>query len=115
MAIGKRACPDPTLAVARSGGAFSELGVANVQEQAIWNDTTPVNDSAIRKDIDSLGAVAVPAGKLWGAQTKRTLVVSHFTIGNDIRLLSCGPCAGWDSPSSTSRRTNLAHRSCPET
>jgi fumarate hydratase class II len=36
----------------------------------------------IRKETDSLGEVAVPADKLWGAQTQRSL--EHFSIGKDL-------------------------------
>ena len=36
----------------------------------------------IRKETDSLGEVDVPADKLWGAQTQRSL--EHFTIGKDL-------------------------------
>ena len=36
----------------------------------------------IRKETDSLGAVEVPADKLWGAQTQRSL--EHFSIGKDL-------------------------------
>ena len=32
-----------------------------------------------RKETDSLGVVDVPADKLWGAQTQRSL--EHFSIG----------------------------------
>jgi fumarate hydratase, class II len=35
-----------------------------------------------RKERDSLGAVEVPADKLWGAQTQRSL--EHFSIGHDL-------------------------------
>src|SRR5258705_654135 len=38
--------------------------------------------SGIRKEMDSLGEVNVPADKLWGAQTQRSL--EHFTIGKDL-------------------------------
>ena len=37
---------------------------------------------AIRTEVDSLGEVAVPADKLWGAQTQRSL--EHFSIGKDL-------------------------------
>ena len=37
---------------------------------------------AMREERDSLGAVAVPADKLWGAQTQRSL--EHFSIGQDL-------------------------------
>jgi fumarate hydratase, class II len=35
-----------------------------------------------RKETDSLGVVEVPADKLWGAQTERSL--EHFSIGKDL-------------------------------
>ena len=35
-----------------------------------------------RKELDSLGEVDVPADKLWGAQTQRSL--EHFSIGKDL-------------------------------
>jgi fumarate hydratase, class II len=35
-----------------------------------------------RRETDSLGEVDVPAGKLWGAQTQRSL--EHFNIGKDL-------------------------------
>jgi fumarate hydratase class II len=38
--------------------------------------------TAIRKETDSLGQVDVPADKLWGAQTQRSL--EHFSIGQDL-------------------------------
>jgi fumarate hydratase class II len=34
-----------------------------------------------RRETDSMGAVDVPAGKYWGAQTQRSLI--HFSIGDD--------------------------------
>jgi fumarate hydratase, class II len=36
----------------------------------------------LRKESDSLGVVDVPADKLWGAQTQRSL--EHFSIGSDL-------------------------------
>ena len=38
--------------------------------------------SAVRMETDSLGEVEVPADKLWGAQTQRSL--EHFSIGKDL-------------------------------
>src|SRR5246127_3815011 len=38
--------------------------------------------TAMRKETDSLGEVEVPADKLWGAQTQRSL--EHFSIGKDL-------------------------------
>ncbi len=36
----------------------------------------------VRRETDSLGVVEVPADKLWGAQTQRSL--EHFSIGHDL-------------------------------
>jgi fumarate hydratase class II len=38
--------------------------------------------SEMRRETDSLGEVLVPADKLWGAQTQRSL--EHFSIGRDL-------------------------------
>src|SRR3954471_15988926 len=44
------------------------------------SEERPVSD--VRKETDSLGEVSVPADKLWGAQTQRSL--EHFSIGKDL-------------------------------
>src|SRR5947207_1401561 len=36
----------------------------------------------VRKETDSMGLVEVPADKLWGAQTQRSL--EHFSVGQDL-------------------------------
>jgi fumarate hydratase, class II len=41
-----------------------------------------VSDTTFRIETDSLGEVRVPADKLWGAQTQRSL--EHFSIGTDL-------------------------------
>jgi fumarate hydratase, class II len=41
-----------------------------------------IAEKAFRTETDSLGEVDVPAGKLWGAQTQRSL--EHFSIGKDL-------------------------------
>jgi len=38
--------------------------------------------TTVRVESDSLGRVEVPADKLWGAQTQRSL--EHFSIGHDL-------------------------------
>jgi fumarate hydratase class II len=43
-------------------------------------DKPPVK--SVRTETDSLGVVEVPADKLWGAQTQRSL--EHFSIGKDL-------------------------------
>ena len=41
-----------------------------------------MSNAAIRVEKDSMGDVSVPADKLWGAQTQRSL--EHFSIGTDL-------------------------------
>jgi len=42
---------------------------------------TTLDDDKWRVEFDSMGQVEVPADRLWGAQTQRSLL--HFSIGND--------------------------------
>src|SRR3989441_2199547 len=46
------------------------------------NGSNDVNSPDVRKETDSLGEVDVPAAKLWGAQTQRSL--EHFSIGQGL-------------------------------
>jgi fumarate hydratase, class II len=41
-----------------------------------------MSNSEVRVEKDSMGEVSVPADKLWGAQTQRSL--DHFSIGTDL-------------------------------
>ena len=43
---------------------------------------TTTDPSSFRIETDSMGEVHVPADKLWGAQTQRSL--EHFSIGTDL-------------------------------
>src|SRR5262249_4058372 len=52
---------------------FSRMGHARTKGSAM---------TATRIEHDSLGPVNVPADKLWGAQTQRSL--EHFSIGDDL-------------------------------
>jgi fumarate hydratase class II len=38
--------------------------------------------TSVRVESDSMGKVDVPADKLWGSQTQRSL--EHFSIGHDL-------------------------------
>jgi fumarate hydratase class II len=57
---------------------------------AAWHDAPTLHGSRTRgeamaptrKETDSLGEIEVPAEKLWGAQTQRSL--EHFSIGKDL-------------------------------
>jgi fumarate hydratase class II len=44
--------------------------------------TTAMSNADVRIEKDSMGDVPVPADKLWGAQTQRSL--EHFSIGSDL-------------------------------
>src|SRR4029077_3121026 len=46
------------------------------------NERRRVPMTVMRTETDSLGVVEVPADKLWGAQTQRSL--EHFSIGQDL-------------------------------
>jgi fumarate hydratase class II len=46
------------------------------------NTVGEIEAQNVRKETDSLGEVCVPADKLWGAQTQRSL--EHFSIGKDL-------------------------------
>jgi fumarate hydratase, class II len=54
------------------------------REPEVQNKKAPPDTRApaVRKETDSLGEVDVPADKLWGAQTQRSL--EHFDIGDDL-------------------------------
>lgn len=47
----------------------------------ILNLPIGISATGTREEFDSMGAVAVPADRYWGAQTQRSL--QHFNIGND--------------------------------
>ncbi|WP_263382055.1 class II fumarate hydratase [Granulicella arctica] len=59
--------------------------MANVEDTQLKNGTfkpgTLLEDGRWRIEFDSTGQVKVPADRLWGAQTQRSLI--HFSIGND--------------------------------
>jgi fumarate hydratase class II len=48
----------------------------------VMNTADNVTGMGFRKETDSIGEVEVPADKLWGAQTQRSL--EHFSIGQDL-------------------------------
>src|SRR5438876_2902975 len=78
--------------------------------------------SNMRNETDSLGAVAVPADKLWGAQTQRSL--EHFSIGKDLIpremitayaiLKKAAATANHSSKRLDEQRYNLIARTCDE-
>src|SRR3981189_1226777 len=79
-----------------------------------------MNDT--RRETDSLGAVEVPADKLWGAQTQRSL--EHFSIGKDLIpremitayaiLKKAAATANHDSKRLGDQRYNLIVQTCDE-
>ncbi len=63
----------------------STLAVAPIglmSASAMAQETSASAPVSLRKETDSLGEVDVPADKLWGAQTQRSL--EHFSIGKDL-------------------------------
>src|SRR5262245_17643465 len=60
----------------RKGGTISERSSRTMSTETIASNPN------IRKETDSLGEVDVPADKLWGARTQRSL--EHFSIGKDL-------------------------------
>jgi fumarate hydratase, class II len=54
--------------------------VVHAVKYPVENKERPMTE--MRKETDSLGVVEVPADKLWGAQTQRSL--EHFSIGHDL-------------------------------
>src|SRR6202167_639241 len=75
-----------------------------------------------RIETDSLGEVRVPADKLWGAQTQRSL--EHFSIGKDLIpremitayaiLKKAAAVANHDGKRLDDRRTKLIVQTCDE-
>jgi fumarate hydratase, class II len=75
-----------------------------------------------RKETDSLGEVDVPADKLWGAQTQRSL--EHFSIGKDLIprkmipayaiLKKAAANANFSGKRLEQRRRDLIVRACDE-
>jgi fumarate hydratase class II len=75
-----------------------------------------------RKETDSLGVVEVPADKLWGAQTQRSL--EHFSIGKDLIpremitayaiLKKAAAIANHDGKRLDDQRYNLIVQACDE-
>jgi fumarate hydratase, class II len=56
--------------------------VLSVKREKAMSAISNVTVLGVRKETDSLGEVDVPAEKLWGAQTQRSL--EHFNIGKDL-------------------------------
>jgi fumarate hydratase class II len=76
----------------------------------------------MRQESDSLGVVEVPADKLWGAQTQRSL--EHFSIGKDLipremiaayaTLKKAAAIANHDSKRLDDQRYKLIAQACDE-
>src|SRR5499427_940534 len=65
----------------RGGAQPAPKGLTRIlRDLSIESRRDPMADT--RKESDSLGVVEVPADKLWGAQTQRSL--EHFSIGRDL-------------------------------
>ena len=66
----------------------------------------------IRVESDSLGRVEVPADKLWGAQTQRSL--EHFSIGHDLMPREMITVIGYDKASAIAHKAHSEDLSLKE-
>src|ERR1700743_3720905 len=60
--------------------AMSQVKEAQIKSES-YKPGAIVGDGKWRIEFDSMGQLQVPAERLWGAQTQRSLI--HFSIGND--------------------------------
>src|SRR6516165_7660754 len=91
-----------------------------VKNPAVERRRAPMTE--MRKETDSLGVVEVPADKLWGAQTQRSL--EHFSIGKDLipremitayaTLKKAAAIANHDSGRLDDQRYGLIVQTCDE-
>jgi fumarate hydratase class II len=56
------------------------VSLVSIDGQPLGKEAAAMTE--MRTETDSLGDVQVPADKLWGAQTQRSL--EHFSIGRDL-------------------------------
>src|ERR1700759_2820275 len=78
--------------------------------------------TAVRVESDSMGEVQIPADKLWGAQTQRSL--EHFSIGKDLipremitayaTLKKAAAIANRDGRRLDDQRSSLTLQACDE-
>src|SRR5713226_5067466 len=73
--------PKITAARKRESGSGSDALTSYANSRSKTRTSKP-KDRQFRVETDSLGEVNVPADKLWGAQTQRSL--GHFSIGKDL-------------------------------
>jgi fumarate hydratase class II len=71
-------------ALKRTGRKVCSLPILFPHTEVVFGMAEPDlrTEAAVRIESDSMGEVRVPAGKLWGAQTQRSL--EHFSIGSDL-------------------------------
>ncbi len=60
---------------------MSEIDGGQVAKEGIEMNEEKTQMGNVRRETDSMGAIDVPADRLWGAQTQRSL--HHFSIGQD--------------------------------
>src|SRR3984885_4660599 len=66
----------------RSPIAENAVRISSVCDLASMESKAMKNGKNVRTETDSMGAIEVPAGHYWGAQTARSLI--HFAIGHDL-------------------------------
>ncbi|HYK32333.1 MAG TPA: class II fumarate hydratase [Streptosporangiaceae bacterium] len=66
-----------------------------------------INATGTRREFDSLGQVAVPANRYWGAQTQRSL--EHFSIGRERMPIEVCRAYGYVKKAAAVVNTRLGH------
>src|SRR5215470_18707335 len=83
----------------------------NLEDVQIKNGTyqpgTLVDGGKWRIEFDSMGQVKVPADRLWGAQTQRSLI--HFSIGNDRMPIEVYHAYGYVKKAAATVNERLGH------
>src|SRR6267142_3611934 len=119
----RSACPRQRIASFSPPISFSSVGKLfglSLSAAVRRAKERPMNST--RKETDSLGVVEVPADKLWGAQTQRSL--EHFSIGKDLipremitayaTLKKAAAIANRDGKRLDDQRYNLIVQTCDE-
>jgi fumarate hydratase, class II len=76
-------------------------------KEAIYAPGALVDEGKWRIEFDSMGQVKVPADRLWGAQTQRSLI--HFSIGNDRMPIELYHAYGYVKKSAAIVNQRLGH------
>jgi fumarate hydratase, class II len=74
---------------------------------AVLDVPVGIDAKGTRREFDSLGEVAVPANRYWGAQTQRSL--EHFSIGRERMPIEVYRAFGYVKKAAAAANTRLGH------